>query len=130
MDSLQLSHHVLAIRNSDQSLEFYLKVIGMTLQRTQTCHGRTHYFLGFGCGRDDNSLIPDYPHCLLELVFDRQRSHILDQSGDGVLPGYWKLALAVVDLELARSRLMQQGIRVSEPVQVPDGYRIQLLLVD
>jgi lactoylglutathione lyase len=138
INSLQLSHHVLAIRNSDQSLEFYLNVIGMTLLGTRICRDRTHYFLGFGSGRDDNSLIPDYPHCVLELVFDPQRTHILNQSEDGVLPGYWKLALAVVDLELARSRLMQQGIRVSEPVQVPDvaylchledpdGYCIELI---
>jgi lactoylglutathione lyase len=138
MNSLQLSHHVLAIRNSDQSLEFYLNVIGMTLLGTQACCDRTHYFLGFGSGRDDNPLIPGYPHCVLELVFDPQRLRILNQSEDGALPGYWKLALAVADLELARSRLMQQGVRVSEPVQVPDvaylchfedpdGYCIELI---
>jgi hypothetical protein len=66
MNSLQLSHHVLAIRNSDQSLEFYLNVIGMTLLGTQACCDRTHYFLGFGSARDDNPLIPGYPHCVLE----------------------------------------------------------------
>ena len=91
MNSLQLSHHVLAIRNSDQSLEFYFNVIGMTLLGTQACCDRTHYFLGFGSGRDDNPLIPGYPHCVLELVFDPQRLRILNQSEDGALPGYWKL---------------------------------------
>ena len=138
INSLQLSHHVLAIRNPQQSLDFYLKVIGMTLLATRTCLDKTHYFLSFGAGREDNPLIPDYPHCVLELVFDPQRTLILNPSGDGALPGYWKLALAVADLEVARSSLMQQGIRVSEPVQVPDvaylchledpdGYCIELI---
>jgi lactoylglutathione lyase len=138
INSLQLSHHVLAIRHPEQSLDFYQKVIGMTLLTTQTCLHKTHYFLSFGSSRNDSTMIPDYPHCVLELVFDPQRTLILNQSEDGALPGYWKLALAVADLEVARSGLLQQGIRVSEPVQVPDvaylchledpdGYCIELI---
>ncbi len=44
INSLQLSHHVLAIRNPEQSLDFYLRVIGMTLLATRTCLDKTHYF--------------------------------------------------------------------------------------
>ena len=138
INSVQLSHHVLAIRNPAQSLDFYRDIIGMTLLATQSWSNTTHYFLSFGRGRDDRPLIPDYPHCVLELVFNPERANIHNRADGDALPGYWKLAFAVVDLELARTSLMQQGIDVSESVQVPDvaylchcedpdGYCIELI---
>jgi lactoylglutathione lyase len=138
INCVQLSHHVLAIRSPERSLDFYLNIIGMALVATQTRLNITHYLLSFGPGLEGNPSIPDYPHCVLELVFDPERAVILNTSDAGVLPGYWKLALAVADLELARSSLVRQGISVTEPVQVPDvaylchcedpdGYSIELI---
>ena len=138
INCVQLSHHVLAIGNPERSLDFYLNIIGMALVVTQTRQNTTHYLLSFGENRDECSLLPEYPHCVLELVFDPERTVILNKSGAGALPGYWKLALAVADLELARSSLVRQGISVTEPVQVPDvaylchcedpdGYCIELI---
>ena len=138
INCVQLSHHVLAIRNPERSLDFYLNIIGMALVATQTHQNTTHYLLSFGENRDECSLLPEYPHCVLELVFDPERTVMLNKSEGGALPGYWKLALAVADLEIARSRLLQQGITVSESVQVPDvaylchcedpdGYCIELI---
>jgi hypothetical protein len=69
INCVQLSHHLLAITNPEHSLDFYLNIVGMALVATQTCLDTTHFFLSFGEGRDECPLIPDYPHCVLELVF-------------------------------------------------------------
>ena len=136
--AVQLSHHVLAITDPDSSLDFYTSTVGMTLVASRVCGGRSHYFLGFVASDEADNPVPPYPACLLELVFDPACREIDNQGRDGVLPGYWKIALSVADLELARQSLLRRGVRVSEAVQVPDvaylchfddpdGYCIELI---
>lgn len=134
----QLSHHVLAILDPDRSLAFYQDIVGMALMATQECQRKTLYYLGFGSVFVDGGKIPRYPQCVLELVFDPERKVILNNTEADETPGYWKIALAVVDLEVARQSLLRQGVEVSAAVQVadvaylchfedPDGYCIELI---
>ncbi len=134
----QLVHHRLTVADPAASLAFYHRYFGMSLHATFESDGRRHYYLGFGVPRPDgDAAIPDYPGCLLELTYAADDEFSTGPI-DGAVPGYWKIALSVADLDMARERLLADGLEVSEPVMVPDvaylchcsdpdGYDIELI---
>ena len=134
----QLAHHSLYIRDPDASLDFYQQVFGMKLQNRMSVDNREYLFLGFDHAmRESYPMLSKVPQCVLQLVFDPERRFDNKTSDKGPI-GYWKIALAVEDLNVAYSRLVDREITVSEPFQVPDvaylchcedpdGYCIELI---
>jgi predicted enzyme related to lactoylglutathione lyase len=117
----QLAHHSLYIRDPGTSLDFYQRVLGMTLYSRLTIDDREHLFLGFNAAiREQHLMLAKAPHCLLQLVFDPTREFDnRAEAGDRPI-GYWKIALSVADLNIAHGRLLEKGITVNNPFQVPD----------
>ncbi|MEM7563237.1 MAG: VOC family protein [Pseudomonadota bacterium] len=135
----QIIHHSLYIRDAERSLQFYQDVVGMELCHRIQVADCEHLLLGFGAAmRTKDSRIARAPHCLLHLICNPQHHFDNQERESGDPLGYWKIALAVADLNLAHQRLQQLGIRVSQPFQVPDvaylchfedpdGYCIELI---
>ena len=138
LNCTQLCHHRLLVSDPAASLAFYHRYFGMSLHATYESSDGRHYFLGFGLPQGEtDAAIPGYPACLLELVYDPSIDFATG-AVDGNPPGYWKIALAVADLEIARERLLEQGVSVTEPVMVPEvaylchcvdpnGYDVELI---
>lgn len=147
---IQLARHTLRIADPDISLAFYQQILGMTLLAERSKAGETHYFLGFvepgcepapGCALGEAELRALQRDCLLELVHDPRRAaadvRIQPDKGEG----YWKISLSVADLDVARDRLLEEGVDVDTPRQVgdiaylchfndPDNYCIELIQHD
>ena len=110
----------------------------MKVQGRMSVDNQEYLFLGFDHAmRESCPMLSKAPQCVLQLVFDPKRRFDNKTSEKGSI-GYWKIALAVKDLNIAHGRLVDQGIKVNEPFQVPDvaylchcedpdGYCIELI---
>lgn len=142
----QLARHTLRIADPDNSLPFYQEILGMTLLSERSKDGETHYYMGFvESGAEwpqvDLSLTHRQHGCFLELVHDAKRAadDAQNQSvATEAAEGYWKIAISVTDVNVARDRLVENGVEVDMPRQVgdiaylchfndPDGYCIELI---
>ena len=93
----------------------------MSLLSRTTIDDREHLLLGFDAVmREQHPLLAKAPHCLLQLVFDPAYPFNNQAGTGGRAIGYWKIALSVADLDIAHGRLVEKGIAVNEPFQVPD----------
>ncbi len=140
----QFAQLTLRISDSDTSLRFYVELLGMTLFETRRIEGREHHFLGY--------MTADLPPeafdierwqscCLLELVVVPEGQQFVVRQQPDASAGYWKIALSLPELDVARERLVEHGVAVDEPRQVgdiaylchfqdPDGYCIELIQHD
>lgn len=124
-------HTMVRVRDVDRSLDFYTRLLGMTLlRRMDFPEGRfTLAFVGYG---------PEDSHAVMELT------HNWDQEGPYDLgTGYGHIALGVHDiygvckeLEAAGARIprrpgpMKHGTTHIAFVDDPDGYKIELIDLD
>ncbi len=127
----RLMHTMVRVRDLDRSLDFYTRLLGMTLlRRMDFPEGRfTLAFVGYG---------PEDSHAVMELT------HNWDQEGPYDLgTGYGHIALGVHDiygvckeLEAAGARIprrpgpMRHGTTHIAFVDDPDGYKIELIDLD
>ncbi len=127
----RLMHTMVRVRDLDRSLDFYTRLLGMTLlRRMDFPEGRfTLAFVGYG---------PEDSHAVMELT------HNWDQDGPYDLgTGYGHIALGVHDiygvckeLETAGARIprrpgpMRHGTTHIAFVDDPDGYKIELIDLD
>lgn len=120
-----LSRHVLWISDPTTSLDFYQRKLGMTLiETTQSANSAANrYRLAFSSGAT-----------CLELHHRKDWTRPTPSDDEG----YWKIGITLPDVDLARQRLMDVGINVTEPrqfrdigylchLQDPDGHAIELL---
>ena len=128
---LRVASHQLRIADPTSSLAFYTQALGMHLVGEQRHGDCRHYLLSFAPPGSAS------PQAVLELI------HHADQAFDvRVQPdsseGYWKIAIAVPHLDIARGQLLARGIEVGAAFQVPDvaylchltdpdGYCIELI---
>lgn len=124
---MRILHTMLRVGDLDRSLDFYTRVLGMTLLRRQDYpDGKfTLAFVGYGAERDT---------AVLELTYNWG----VDKYELGTAYGH--IALAVEDVYAAVEKIRAAGGKVTrEPgpmkhgstilafVEDPDGYRIELL---
>jgi lactoylglutathione lyase len=118
---------MLRVGNLQRSIDFYTKVMGMTVLR-QTENPSQNYslaFLGYGSNPE---------HAELELTYN----HGVDRYDLGTAYGH--IAIAVADARAACDRIRQQGgavTREAGPVKGgttviafvtdPDGYKVELI---
>ena len=124
---MRLLHTMLRVGNLQRSIDFYTKVMGMTLLRT-TENPANKYTLAFvGYGRNPE-------HAELELTYNWGVDHY------DLGTAYGHLAVAVPDAHAACDRIRQAGGNVTREagpvkggttvmafVTDPDGYKIELI---
>ena len=124
---MRLLHTMLRVGNLQRSIDFYTKVLGMTLLRTSENveYKYTLAFVGYGKNPD---------HAELELTYN----HGVDSYEMGTAYGH--IAIAVPDAAQACSTVKAQGGNVTREagpvkggstviafVTDPDGYKIELI---
>jgi len=124
-DDLQITQHTLRISDPEVSLPFYQAKFGMTLL-TERVHGAaTHFYLGFvepgkPTAREEPNLAQWQELSFLELVYDPERKPPDIRKQPDSSEGYWKIAISVADVDVARNRLVSNGVEVDTPRQIPD----------
>ena len=124
---MRILHTMLRVGDLQRAIDFYTKVLGMTLLRTNDNpeYKYTLAFVGYGKNPD---------HAELELTYN----YGVDKYDIGTAYGH--IAIAVPDIHLACNAVKTQGGNVTrEPgpvkggqtviafVQDPDGYKIELI---
>ena len=124
---MRILHTMLRVGDLERSLDFYTRVLGMTLLRRKDYpDGRfTLAFVGYG---------PEDAHPAIELT------HNWDTDAYDLGKGFGHVALGVDDIHAAVERIREAGGKVvREPgpmkhgktviafVEDPDGYRIELI---
>lgn len=124
----RMLHTMLRVKDLDQSLDFYTRLLGMELLRKADYpDGKfTLAFVGYG---------PESSTTVLELTHNWDQDEPYDLG-----TGYGHVALGVPDIHATCDRLKAAGARVArEPgpmkhgttviafIEDPDGYRIELI---
>lgn len=124
----RLLHTMLRVRDLDASLDFYTRLLGMTLlRRTDYPSGEfTLAFVGYG---------PEESHSVIELTHNwgRQEPYAL---GDA----FGHIAIGVSDIHGVCDQLAKEGVKIPRPpgpmkhgstviafVEDPDGYKVELI---
>lgn len=129
--TFQMMHTMVRVRDLERSLDFYTRLLGMTLlRRMDFPDGRfTLAFVGYG---------PEDTHAVVELT------HNWDQDGPYQLgTGYGHIALGVRDIHGICAALEKAGAKIPRKpgpmmhgtthiafIEDPDGYRIELIDLD
>ena len=146
LPQINLAQHVLRISEPSESLPFYTNKLGFTLT-AQHCDGNdTYYMLAYDSKEqtktgEEASLPVTENDCLLVLAHRPSQPPAKVARQPDLSEGYWKIAIAVRDVDIARDRLLAHGIDVDTPRQVPDiaylchfsdpdGYCIELIQHD
>lgn len=124
---MRLLHTMLRVGDLQKSIDFYTKVLGMTLLRTSDNPSQKYTLAFVGYGKN-----PD--HAELELTWN----YGVDKYDIGTAYGH--IALAVEDVAKACADITHSGGNVTRPagpvkggttiiafVQDPDGYKIELI---
>ena len=123
----RLLHTMIRVGNLDRSIDFYTRLLGMTLLRRQD-YPEGRFTLAFvGYGKEDD-------HSVIELTHNWDTDHY--DLGNG----FGHLALAVPDIHAACTALAAAGAKIPRPpgpmkhgttiiafVEDPDGYKIELI---
>ncbi|WP_330926131.1 VOC family protein [Candidatus Sororendozoicomonas aggregata] len=123
----RLTHLALRIKDPAASLPFYKNVLGMSLVSETNRGQRKHFCLQY----------TDL-QAVLELVYDAADTAWHPMLSETLQPGYWKIAIAVAELDHARACLLDKGVPVGDAFEVPDvaylchfsdpdGYCIELI---
>ena len=127
----QLMHTMLRVKDLDKSLDFYTKLLGMTLlNKLDFPEGKfTLAFIGYG---------PEETHSVIELTYnwDQEEPYEL---GDG----YGHIALGVRDIHGVCAALENAGANIPRKpgpmkhgtteiafIEDPDGYKVELVDLD
>lgn len=128
MKGARMLHTMIRVFDLDKSLDFYTRLLGMTLlRRTDYPAGEfTLAFVGYG---DETS------HTVLELTHNWGQKEPY-QIGTG----FGHVAIGVPDLHAVCAQLAAEGVRIPRPpgpmkhgstviafVEDPDGYKIELI---
>jgi lactoylglutathione lyase len=125
----RLLHTMIRVHDLDRSLDFYCRLLGMTLLRRKDYpDGRFSLaFIGYG---------PEAEQAVVELThnWDRVEPYVLGDS-------YGHLAIGVPDIYATCARLVSEGVPTPRPpgpmkhgatviafVEDPDGRKIELIL--
>jgi len=124
----RLLHTMIRVFDLDKSLDFYTRLMGMTLLRRRAVEaGRyTLAFVGYG-DEDDNAVI--------------ELTHNWDQKEPYTIgSGYGHMAIGVTDAYALCERLAKEGVKIPRPpgplkfgttviafIEDPDGYKIELI---
>lgn len=146
LHSCRLAQHALRISEPDQSIPFYTSKLGFTLYNKHCDGDDTYYSLRYEkqsqSGSDASPDIPSEENaCLLTLVHRPSKPPADIRKQPDFSEGYWKIALAVKDVDIARTCLVENGVDVDSPRQIPDvaylchffdpdGYCIELIQHD
>lgn len=124
-----LHKHSLYISNVENSLNFYINKLGMKLLTSYKDDKKEFFHLKFN--EDTNEAI-------LELIFEPNNTQTIYQNIHDRLIGYWKFSISIKDVNIAREKLIEYGVEVTTPFQVPnigylchfkdpDGYDLELI---
>ena len=116
-----ISHHFLYTSNLKETITFYRDILGMNFEQKEH-ETETHYC--FWYNKKEAELVFIYQPDFARKTLENQ--------------GYWKIALSVEDVIIARETLLKKGILVGTAFQVPDvaflchfkdnnGYEIELI---
>jgi lactoylglutathione lyase len=123
----RMLHTMVRVGDLDRSIDFYTRLLGMTLLRRQDYpDGRfTLAFVGYG---------PEAEQAVIELT------HNWDTASYELGTGFGHIALGVPDIHAACAALAAEGVKIPRPpgamkhgstviafVEDPDGYRIELI---
>jgi lactoylglutathione lyase len=124
---MRLLHTMLRVGNLQRSIDFYTKIMGMTLLRTSENHEYKYSLAFIGYGPEESTTV-------LELTYN----HGVDQYDLG--SAYGHIAIEVEDAAAACERIRQAGgkiVRDAGPVkggttviafvEDPDGYKVELI---
>ncbi|MDJ0834862.1 MAG: VOC family protein [Acidobacteriota bacterium] len=125
-----LSHHILSIKDTEKTSAFYRERFGMVLvdrvERTTDAGTERRLFMGFaGSGsallnKDDGATLLEFHHS--DTVTDTEAVYTQSRQD-----AYWKIGITLRDVDRARRRLLDAGVKVSEPAQFYDiGYLCHL----
>lgn len=124
---MRLLHTMLRVGDLQRSIDFYTKIMGMTLLRTSENpeYKYSLAFIGYG---------PETSHTVLELTYN----HGVDSYDLG--SAYGHIAIEVDDAAAACERIRQAGGKITREagpvkggatviafVEDPDGYKVELI---
>ena len=125
----RLLHTMIRVRDLDKSLDFYQRLLGMSLLRqTDYPDGKfTNTFVGYGDERSNT---------VIELTHNWEQAEPYAQGS-----GWGHLAIAVGDIYAECERLENEGVTIARPpgpmkhgttviiafIVDPDGYKIELI---
>lgn len=145
-DGIRLAQHVLRISEPNKSIPFYTEKLGFTLCGEHRDGSSTYYTLAYQlqsqAPTDSGTKLRAAENtCLLTLVHRPSQPPANIRKQPDMSEGYWKIALAVKDLDIAHTCLVENGVDVDTPRQIPniaylchfsdpDGYCIELIQHD
>jgi lactoylglutathione lyase len=120
---------MIRVRDLEKSLDFYTRILGMTLRRRVDNEPRRFSlaFVGYGDGSDAESVV--------------ELTHNWDQEGAYELgTGFGHLAIGMADIYAACEKFATEGVSIPRPpgpmkgsqaviafIEDPDGYKIELV---
>ena len=123
----RILHTMIRVGNLDRSIDFYTRLLGMTLRSRQDYpNGKfTLAFLHYGDDKDQVEI---------------ELTHNWDTASYDLGTGFGHLAIGVPDIYAACETLAKEGVKIPRPpgpmqhgstviafVEDPDGYRIELI---
>lgn len=127
----QLMHTMLRVYDLDKSIDFYTRLLGMTLlRRMDFPEGRfTLAFLGYG---------PEETHSVIELThnWDQDRAYDLGNAYGHIALGVRDIHGICAELEKAGANIprkpgpMKHGTTEIAFIEDPDGYKVELIDLD
>ena len=124
----QILHTMVRVRDLEKSIDFYTRLLGMTLLRKREVPEAiyTNVFVGYG---------PEDTNAVLELTYNWDQKTPYELGS-----GFGHLAIGVSDIEAMCRDLAEAGVKVPRPpgpmkhggtviafIEDPDGYRIELI---
>ncbi|GAB5374630.1 MAG: lactoylglutathione lyase [Acuticoccus sp.] len=127
----QMMHTMVRVKDLDKSIDFYTRLLGMTLLRKMDFPDGefTLAFVGYG---------PEETHAVIELTYNYGQSEPYDLGN-----GYGHIALGVRDIHGICAELEKAGANIPRKpgpmkhgtteiafIEDPDGYKIELVDLD
>ena len=124
----RLLHTMIRVRDLDRSLDFYCRLLGMTLMRRKDypAGAFTLAFVGYGDEADS---------AVIELTHNWGQTEPYQIGA-----GFGHLAIGLADINGACARLAREGVKIPRPpgpmqhggsviafIEDPDGYKIELI---
>ena len=124
----RLAHTMIRVSNLDRSLDFYTRLLGMSVLRQKDYpDGKfTNTFIGYG---------PEDANTVVELTYNWDQEEAYDKGN-----AWGHLALEVPDVYATCAELEKEGVNIPRPagpmkhgarviafIEDPDGYKIELL---
>jgi len=127
----QMLHTMVRVRDLDKSIDFYTRLLGMTLLRKREVPEAkyTNVFVGYG---------PEDTHAVLELTYNWDQNENYDHG-----TAYGHIALGVSGIYDICEELEKNGVNITRKpgpvkhgtthiafIEDPDGYKIEIVDLD